>query len=79
MTYIYTCPACKTNDEVEQPMADDLPTDKKCPSCGELMFHNIGEEVRSSTIIIPEHMTATETNRAQYTYDKSPSKRKHFW
>jgi len=79
MTYIYTCPKCKTNEEINQPMADDLPTDKKCSKCDQLMFHNIAEEVRSSTIIIPEHMTAAETNRPQITYNKSPSRRKHFF
>jgi len=79
MTYIYTCSKCKTDEEIDQPMGDDLPTDKKCSKCGEPMFHNIAEEVRSSMIIIPNHMTAAEVDKPQYKYDKSPSRRKHFW
>ena len=79
MTYIYTCPKCNTDDEINQSITDDLPTNKKCPKCEEKMFHNIGKEARSSTIIIPEHMTATEVNKPQYTYDKSPSRKKHFF
>lgn len=79
MTYIYTCSKCNKDDEIEQPMGDDLPTDKVCQKCGAPMFHNIGAEVRSSTIIIPEHMTAYEVDKPQYKYDKSPSRKRHYW
>lgn len=79
MIYIYTCKKCKKDEEIEQPMADDLPTDKKCSSCEGEMFHNIGKKVRSSSIIIPEHMTAAEVDKPQYKYDKSPSRRKHYF
>lgn len=79
MTYIYTCKKCKKDEEIQQSMADDLPTDKKCSKCGEEMFHNIGKDARSSSIIIPEHMTATEVDKPQIKYDKSPSRRKHYF
>lgn len=79
MTYIFTCPKCHINETINQPMKDDLPTNKKCPKCGSIMFHNIGEELRSVAIIIPEYMTAEETNKPQIKFDKSPSRKKHYF
>jgi len=79
MTYIYTCPKCKLNEEISQSIEDDLPIDKKCKKCGSIMFHNIREEAKSSAIIIPDYMTAEESDKPQIKFDKSPSRRRHYF
>lgn len=78
-TYMFICDNCGSGDSINQSMMEETPKTIKCEKCGSDMRRDIGGENKTTSIIIPDHMTATEMNRPQYKYDKSPSKRKHFW
>lgn len=78
-TYMYKCRECGAGDSIDQPMTEDTPATIKCPACGKDMKRDILGEQRTTSIIIPDHMTATEVNRPQYKYDKSPSRKKHYF
>jgi len=52
----------------------------KCKSCSKMMKLNVRENVKSQNTIIPEHMSAAgSAGDNQIKYDKSPSKKKHYW
>lgn len=76
---MYVCKECKNKDTLVQSMQDDLPEEFICNECGKPMKRDILGENKTTSIHIPDHMTATEVNKPQYTYDKSPSQKKHFW
>lgn len=76
MKYTYTCvnPNCNGEQLLDQPMEKLLPDVLTCPMCGkESLKHKIEFP---SAIHVPEGFGSTNN---KISYDKSPSRGKHFW
>ena len=76
MTYNYVCinGNCEGSRVHEQPMADTLPKRLKCPVCGKMSLRHAVEF--TSAVVIPLDFGTTNN---KIKFDKSPSRRKHFW
>ena len=69
--YTYMCSECGYEQDFEHDMEVGPPKVHECLKCGGVMKRNY-----SSSIIIPPHFNESEN---KIKYDKSPSRRKHFW
>lgn len=75
MTYYYRCEECGTVVDHEQPMGEDLPKSKKCPSCGKMTAKYDFNQVLDNPIHIPENMKAGYEG---FKYNKMPREHKRF-
>ena len=77
--YDYVCDECENTDSKVFSM-DKYKKKIKCKKCGRMMRIDIKGIIKSQNTIIPEHMSATgSAGDNQIKYDKSPSKKKHYW
>ena len=75
--YDFKC-ECGETDTIIQSMSDPFP-DMICKECGEEMKQDFSGKMGSTSVIIPNHMQAAELNKPEIKFDKSPSRKKHFF
>ena len=69
---------CKGRDTIQCSMAEISDLKPKCPKCKKIMVRDFNSDNLST--VIPEHMRATGTaGDNKLRFDKSPSKKKHFY
>lgn len=78
MIYLFICPQCKDSKEIEKPMLDPMPK-VFCTKCEIEMKRDYKSEQKDKATIIPDEHKSINSSKVEFKYDKSPSKRKHFW